>query len=138
MGGTAGSRRRPAGRSFDLHRCSQTLRSGASGLRIDLPNSLGSTTPQVASPLRLSVTPSYRNAPLQAGGAHRMWVLSRHLSLSPETDWGCCVRQAAGSRLTQPAAHSAHRQENSDVVSASFQAEPLLGGGIRCRKHAPA
>jgi crotonobetainyl-CoA:carnitine CoA-transferase CaiB-like acyl-CoA transferase len=56
----------------------------ARGLRIDLPNSLGSTTPQVASPLRLSETPvAYRNAPPLLG-EHTEQVLSRHLGLSAE------------------------------------------------------
>ncbi|MBX9915087.1 MAG: CoA transferase [Pseudomonadaceae bacterium] len=56
----------------------------ARGLRLDLPNSLGGTTPQVASPLRLSVTPvEYRNAPPLLG-EHTDLVLQRLLGLSPE------------------------------------------------------
>lgn len=56
----------------------------ARGLRIDLPNSLGGTTPQVASPLRLSATPvHYRNAPPLLG-EHTAEVLQRLLGLGPE------------------------------------------------------
>lgn len=56
----------------------------ARGLRLDLPNSLGGTTPQVASPLRLSATPvEYRNAPPLLG-EHTDAVLQRLLQLSAE------------------------------------------------------
>lgn len=56
----------------------------ARGLRIDMPNSLGGTTPQVASPLRLSATPvEYRNAPPLLG-EHTDAVLQRLLQLSTE------------------------------------------------------
>jgi len=56
----------------------------ARGLRIDLPNSLGGTTPQVASPLRLSATPvHYRNAPPLLG-EHTEQVLQQWLDLSLE------------------------------------------------------
>ena len=56
----------------------------ARGLRIDMPNSLGGTTPQVASPLRLSATPvEYRNAPPLLG-EHTDTVLQRLLQLSTE------------------------------------------------------
>jgi crotonobetainyl-CoA:carnitine CoA-transferase CaiB-like acyl-CoA transferase len=56
----------------------------ARGLRLDLPNSLGGTTPQVASPLRLSATPvEYRNAPPLLG-EHTETVLQRLLQLTPE------------------------------------------------------
>lgn len=56
----------------------------ARGLRLDLPNSLGGTTPQVASPLRLSATPvEYRNAPPLLG-EHTEAVLQRLLHLTPE------------------------------------------------------
>ena len=56
----------------------------ARGLRIDLPNGLGGTTPQVASPLRLSATPvQYRNAPPLLG-EHTATVLQRLLGLGPE------------------------------------------------------
>jgi crotonobetainyl-CoA:carnitine CoA-transferase CaiB-like acyl-CoA transferase len=56
----------------------------ARGLRFDLPNSLGGSTPQVASPLRLSATPvEYRNAPPLLG-EHTETVLQRLLQLTPE------------------------------------------------------
>jgi crotonobetainyl-CoA:carnitine CoA-transferase CaiB-like acyl-CoA transferase len=56
----------------------------ARGLRLDLPNSLGGSTPQVASPLRLSATPvEYRNAPPLLG-EHTDTVLQRLLQLTPE------------------------------------------------------
>lgn len=56
----------------------------ARGLRLDLPNSLGGSTPQVASPLRLSATPvEYRNAPPLLG-EHTDAVLQRVLQLTPE------------------------------------------------------
>lgn len=56
----------------------------ARGLRIDMPNSLGGSTPQVASPLRLSATPvEYRNAPPLLG-EHTDTVLQRLLQLSAE------------------------------------------------------
>ena len=56
----------------------------ARGLRIDMPNSLGGSTPQVASPLRLSATPvEYRNAPPLLG-EHTDTVLQRLLQLSTE------------------------------------------------------
>ena len=56
----------------------------ARGLRLDLPHSLGGTTPQVASPLRLSATPvEYRNAPPLLG-EHTDAVLQRLLQLSAE------------------------------------------------------
>jgi crotonobetainyl-CoA:carnitine CoA-transferase CaiB-like acyl-CoA transferase len=56
----------------------------ARGLRLDLPHSLGGTTPQVASPLRLSATPvEYRNAPPLLGEDTDA-VLQRLLRLTPE------------------------------------------------------
>lgn len=56
----------------------------ARGLRIDMPNGLGGSTPQVASPLRLSATPvEYRNAPPLLG-EHTDTVLQRLLQLSAE------------------------------------------------------
>ncbi|MDP3848670.1 MAG: CaiB/BaiF CoA-transferase family protein [Pseudomonas sp.] len=56
----------------------------ARGLRLDLPHSLGGTTPQVASPLRLSATPvEYRNAPPLLG-EHTDAVLQRLLQMSAE------------------------------------------------------
>lgn len=54
----------PCGPINDLAQVFADPQVQARGLRIDLPNSLGSSTPQVASPLRLSETPvEYRNAP---------------------------------------------------------------------------
>lgn len=51
------------------------------GLRVELPNSLGSVTPQVASPLRLSQTPvDYRLAPPLLG-EHSDAILQRLLGL---------------------------------------------------------
>ncbi len=74
----------PCGPINDLAQVFADPQVVARGLRIDLPNSLGSTTPQVASPLRLSATPvTYRNAPPLLG-EHTEQVLSRHLGLSPE------------------------------------------------------
>ena len=53
----------------------------ARGLRVDMPNSYGGVTPQVASPLRLSATPvEYRNAPPTLG-EHTAEVLQRLLGL---------------------------------------------------------
>ncbi|GIZ10585.1 CaiB/BaiF CoA-transferase family protein [Pseudomonas sp. NCCP-436] len=53
----------------------------ARGLRLDLPNAMGSTTPQVASPLRLSATPVvYRSAPPLLG-QHTEAVLAGLLGL---------------------------------------------------------
>jgi crotonobetainyl-CoA:carnitine CoA-transferase CaiB-like acyl-CoA transferase len=55
----------------------------ARGLRLDLPNGYGGSTPQIASPLRLSATPvQYRNAPPLLG-EHSEAVLQRLLGLSP-------------------------------------------------------
>lgn len=74
----------PCGPINDLAQVFADPQVKARGLRIDLPNSLGSTTPQVASPLRLSETPvQYRNAPPLLG-EHTEQVLSRHLGLSAE------------------------------------------------------
>ena len=51
------------------------------GLRLDLANGLGSHTPQVASPLRLSATPvDYRLAPPLLG-EHSEAILQRLLGL---------------------------------------------------------
>ena len=56
----------------------------ARGLRLDLPNGLGSDTPQVASPLRLSATPvAYRSAPPLLG-EHTDALLQRLLGVSEE------------------------------------------------------
>lgn len=74
----------PCGPINDLAQVFNDPQVKARGLRIDLPNSLGSTTPQVASPLRLSETPvQYRNAPPLLG-EHTEQVLTRHLGLSTE------------------------------------------------------
>ena len=54
----------------------------ARGLRLDLPNAMGSTTPQVASPLRLSATPvAYHSAPPLLG-QHTETLLQRLLGMS--------------------------------------------------------
>lgn len=74
----------PCGPINDLAQVFADPQVQARGLRLDLPNSLGSTTPQVASPLRLSETPvTYRNAPPLLG-EHTEQVLSRYLNLSVE------------------------------------------------------
>ena len=74
----------PCGPINDLAQVFNDPQVKARGLRIDLPNSLGSSTPQVASPLRLSETPvEYRNAPPLLG-EHTEQVLTRHLGLSAE------------------------------------------------------
>ncbi|MFV3384530.1 CaiB/BaiF CoA transferase family protein [Pseudomonas sp. NY15364] len=54
----------PCGPINDLQQVFADPQVQARGLRLDLPNALGSSTPQVASPLRLSATPvAYRSAP---------------------------------------------------------------------------
>jgi len=54
----------------------------ARGLRMELPHPLAGLVPQVANPIRLSVTPvSYRQAPPLLG-EHTEWVLSNVLGLS--------------------------------------------------------
>lgn len=54
----------PCGPINDLQQVFADPQVQARGLRLDLPNALGSTTPQVASPLRLSETPvAYHSAP---------------------------------------------------------------------------
>ncbi len=74
----------PCGPINDLAQVFADPQVQARGLRLDLPNSLGSTTPQVASPLRLSETPvEYRNAPPLLG-EHTEQVLTHHLGLSVE------------------------------------------------------
>ncbi|MBA4289456.1 MAG: CoA transferase [Pseudomonas sp.] len=74
----------PCGPINDLAQVFADPQVQARGLRLDLSNSLGSTTPQVASPLRLSETPvTYRNAPPLLG-EHTEQVLSRYLNLSTE------------------------------------------------------
>ncbi|MFZ3025674.1 CaiB/BaiF CoA transferase family protein [Pseudomonas sp.] len=74
----------PCGPINNLAQVFEDAQVQARGLRIDLPNSLGGTTPQVASPLRLSATPvEYRNAPPLLG-EHTDSVLQRLLQLSTE------------------------------------------------------
>jgi crotonobetainyl-CoA:carnitine CoA-transferase CaiB-like acyl-CoA transferase len=74
----------PCGPINDLAQVFDDPQVKARGLRIDLPNGLGSTTPLVASPLRLSQTPvEYRNAPPLLG-EHTEQVLSRYLGLSAQ------------------------------------------------------
>jgi len=74
----------PCGPINDLAQVFADPQVQARGLRIDLPNGLGSSTPQVASPLRLSETPvAYRNAPPLLG-EHTEQVLARHLGLNAE------------------------------------------------------
>lgn len=74
----------PCGPINNLAQVFEDAQVKARGLRIDLPNSLGGTTPQVASPLRLSATPvEYRNAPPLLG-EHTEEVLQRLLQLSAE------------------------------------------------------
>ena len=54
----------PCGPINDLAQVFADPQVQARGLRVDLPNAMGSITPQVASPLRLSATPvEYRFAP---------------------------------------------------------------------------
>ncbi|NQD93478.1 CoA transferase [Pseudomonas sp. CrR25] len=73
----------PCGPINDLAQVFADPQVKARGLRIELPNGLGSTTSLVASPLRLSATPvEYRNAPPLLG-EHTEQVLTRHLGLSP-------------------------------------------------------
>ena len=74
----------PCGPINDLAQVFADPQVQARGLRLDLPNSLGSTTPQVASPLRLSETPvEYRNAPPLLG-EHTEQVLTQQLGLNAE------------------------------------------------------
>ncbi|MCU1719240.1 CaiB/BaiF CoA transferase family protein [Pseudomonas sp. 5P_3.1_Bac2] len=74
----------PCGPINDLAQVFADPHVQARGLRIDLPNSLGSSTPLVASPLKLSATPvTYRNAPPLLG-EHTDQVLRQQLKLSTE------------------------------------------------------
>lgn len=71
----------PCGPINDLAQVFADPQVQARGLRLDLPNGLGSTTPQVASPLRLSATPvDYRLAPPLLG-EHSEAILQRLLGL---------------------------------------------------------
>nr|WP_256834089.1 CaiB/BaiF CoA-transferase family protein [Pseudomonas oleovorans] len=72
----------PCGPINDLQQVFADPQVKARGLRLDLPNALGSSTPQVASPLRLSVTPvAYRSAPPLLG-QHTDSLLQRLLGMS--------------------------------------------------------
>ncbi|EJO95104.1 L-carnitine dehydratase/bile acid-inducible protein F [Ectopseudomonas mendocina DLHK] len=72
----------PCGPINDLQQVFVDPQVQARGLRIDLPNAMGSTTPQVASPLRLSATPvAYRSAPPLLG-QHTEALLQRLLGMS--------------------------------------------------------
>ncbi len=71
----------PCGPINDLQQVFADPQVQARELRVDLPNGLGSTTPQVASPLRLSETPvAYRSAPPLLGQDSEA-VLQRLLGL---------------------------------------------------------
>ncbi|WP_277373248.1 CaiB/BaiF CoA-transferase family protein [Pseudomonas sp. AA-38] len=72
----------PCGPINDLQQVFADPQVQARGLRLDLPNALGSATPQVASPLRLSATPvAYRAAPPLLG-QHTDALLERLLGMS--------------------------------------------------------
>ena len=72
----------PCGPINDLQQVFADPQVQARGLRLDLPNAMGSTTPQVASPLRLSATPvAYRSAPPLLG-QHTEALLQRLLGMS--------------------------------------------------------
>ena len=74
----------PCGPINDLAQVFADPQVRARGLHIDLPNSLGSVTPQVASPLRLSATPvNYRLAPPLLG-EHTEALLQRLLGLDQQ------------------------------------------------------
>lgn len=73
----------PCGPINDLAQVFADPQVQARGLRLDLSNGLGSRTPQVASPLRLSGTPvQYRSAPPLLG-EHSDELLQRLLGLAP-------------------------------------------------------
>ena len=72
----------PCGPINDLQQVFADPQVLARGLRLDLPNGLGSVTPQVASPLRLSATPvTYRSAPPFLG-QHTEALLERLLGMN--------------------------------------------------------
>lgn len=74
----------PCGPINDLQQVFADPQVSARGLRLDLLNGLGSFTPQVASPLRLSATPvAYRSAPPLLG-EHTDALLQRLLGVSEE------------------------------------------------------
>ena len=71
----------PCGPINDLAQVFADPQVQARGLRVDLPNAMGSITPQVASPLRLSATPvEYRFAPPLLG-EHTEDLLQRLLGM---------------------------------------------------------
>lgn len=75
----------PCGPINDLAQVFADPQVQARGLRLDLANGLGSSTPQVASPLRLSDTPvEYRSAPPLLG-EHSAAILQRLLNLDEAT-----------------------------------------------------
>ncbi|MDG1581264.1 CaiB/BaiF CoA-transferase family protein [Pseudomonas sp. GOM6] len=75
----------PCGPINDLAQVFADPQVRARGLRLDLANGMGSTTPQVASPLRLSETPvEYRSAPPLLG-EHSHALLQRLLNLDEAT-----------------------------------------------------
>ena len=75
----------PCGPINDLAQVFADPQVQARGLRLDLANGLGSTTPQVASPLRLSETPvAYHSAPPLLG-EHSHALLQRLLNLDEAT-----------------------------------------------------
>ena len=72
----------PCGPINDLHQVFADPQVQSRGLRFELPNALGSHTPQVASPLRLSATPvTYRLAPPLLG-QHTEALLQSRLGMS--------------------------------------------------------
>jgi crotonobetainyl-CoA:carnitine CoA-transferase CaiB-like acyl-CoA transferase len=74
----------PCGPINDLTQVFADPQVQARGLRVDMANGMGSTTPQVASPLRLSATPvDYRLAPPLLG-EHTDALLQRLLGLDAE------------------------------------------------------
>jgi crotonobetainyl-CoA:carnitine CoA-transferase CaiB-like acyl-CoA transferase len=74
----------PCGPINDLAQVFADPQVQARGLRVDMPNSMGSVTPQVASPLRMSATPvDYRLAPPLLG-EHTEALLQRLLGLGAE------------------------------------------------------
>lgn len=75
----------PCGPINDLAQVFADPQVQARGLRLELANGLGSSTPQVASPLRLSQTPvEYRSAPPLLG-EHSDALLQRLLNLDQAT-----------------------------------------------------
>ena len=74
----------PCGPINNLQQVFEDPQVKARGLRLDLPHALGCLAPQVASPIRLSVTPvEYRQAPPLLG-QHTEQVLQSLLGMSAE------------------------------------------------------